>query len=245
MCRRFRVALSRPRPKISLAASETIAYRVTSVNTRMKMFRSLFCFCALLALAVAQTDENPATTLSQKPTAAKGVISGSVIDQATGQPLKKTTIAFRNSQSGGQRFQQPLATSTGVDGRFSMQGDPGEYRLVATGNGYVRQAYGQKDARRPGTIITVAAGQTINDIKFQMVPGGVIAGRVIDEDGEPLAGVMVQVLRASYQDGERRLEPAGGTVRTDDRGEYRIFGLLPRRYYVNATRRSGMEGSPM
>lgn len=207
----------------------------------MRMLRSLFCFCLFLSLGFAQTDDNSQSTAAQAASPTKGVLSGIVTDAATGQPLKKTTIVFRNSQAGGQRFQQPLATSTGIDGRFSMQLDPGEYRLIASRNGYVRQSYGSKDARRPGTIITLAANQTINDIKFQMVPGGVITGRVIDEDGEPMSGVTVQALRAVYADGERQLQPSGGMGRTDDRGEYRIFGLLPRRYYVSATRRGMMD----
>jgi protocatechuate 3,4-dioxygenase beta subunit len=54
-----------------------------------------------------------------------------------------------------------------------------------------------------------------------------------------MANVMVQVLRATYQDGERRLENAGNSARSDDRGEFRIFGLPARRYYVSATRRGG------
>jgi protocatechuate 3,4-dioxygenase beta subunit len=186
-----------------------------------------FLICGLIA-------QSPDTS-SAAPT--KGTISGIVTDAATGQPLKKATIAFRNTRSGGQRFQQPLAVTTGSDGRYSMAVEAGEYRLVATRNGYVRQAYGEKDARRPGMVFTVTSGQELKDINFRLVPGGVISGRVIDEDGEPMSGVSVQALRATYQDGERRLQPGGGSTRTDDRGEYRIFGLSPRRYYVSAARR--------
>jgi protocatechuate 3,4-dioxygenase beta subunit len=194
---------------------------------------SLFVALAISSLAAQSVLASGAADAAQ----AKGTISGVVTDAATGQPLKKATIVFRNAQSGGQRFQQPLAVTTGTDGRYSMAVEPGEYRLVATRNGYVREAYGQKDARRPGTILTVTAGKELNDINFRLVPGGVISGRVIDEDGEPMSGVTVQALRATYQDGARRLEPAGGNGRTDDRGEYRIFGLSPRRYYVSAARR--------
>lgn len=200
-----------------------------------------FAFVLIAVCAFAQTQ--PLSSNSPNQTAAKGTITGRAIDKSTGQPLKKVTISVRQAESSGAprggRFNQPQAVMTDADGHYSIQVDAGQYRLVASRNAYVRQAYGQKDARRPGTILTVAENQTLKDINFDMVPGGVIAGRVVDEDGEPMANVMVQVLRATYQDGERRLENAGNSARSDDRGEYRIFGLPARRYYVSATRRGG------
>ena len=209
----------------------------------MSMVRVLaFIFVAVCALAQTQ----PSSPSSPNQTSAKGTITGRAIDKSTGQPLKKVTISVRQAESSGAprggRFNQPQAVMTDAEGHYTIQVDAGQYRLLASRNGYVRQAYGQKDARRPGTILTVAENQTLKDINFDMVPGGVIAGRVVDEDGEPMANVMVQVLRATYQDGERRLENAGNSARSDDRGEYRIFGLPARRYYVSATRRGGPDG---
>ena len=40
--------------------------------------------------------------------------------------------------------------------------------------------------------------------------------------------------RYQYVRGERQLRPAGGD-QTDDRGQYRVFGLPPGDYYVSAT----------
>lgn len=192
---------------------------------------AILAACSLLA---AQ-ESTPAD--KTKP---KGTVSGAITDALTGRPLKKAVVTLRRSDAGPrERFQQPVMTSTGIDGKYSISVDAGEYRLVVNRNGYVRQAYGQKDTRRPGAVLTVAAGENVNNIDFKLVPGGVISGRVVDEDGEPLSNVTVQALRPTYRDGERRFEPAG-TARTDDRGEYRVFGLLPKRYYLSATRR-GME----
>lgn len=193
--------------------------------------------CAAAALAQA----DPITG----KTAAKATLSGVVTDAATGQPLKKAQLMLRNSEPGNGRFQRPEVVTTGVDGQYTFTVDPGQYRLAANRNGYVQQAYGQKDARRPGTTLTLIEGQELKNIDFRLVPGGVISGRVVDEDGEPMSNVNVQVLRATYFDGERRLEPAGGTARSDDRGEFRIFGLAPRRYYVSAMRRGAFEMGPM
>ena len=51
-----------------------------------------------------------------------------------------------------------------------------------------------------------------------------------------MPGVMVRVMRYQYQQGERRLTPAGN-AQTDDKGQYRVWGLMPGDYYVNAIMR--------
>ena len=64
-----------------------------------------------------------------------------------------------------------------------------------------------------------------------------IAGRIVDEFGEPLTGAQVSVLRYTYINGVRQLRPAGQGNRTDDQGAFRVFGLPPGDYYVTATLR--------
>ena len=59
---------------------------------------------------------------------------------------------------------------------------------------------------------------------------------IVDEDGEPVPGATVRVMRYQYLQGDRRLTPAG-TGQTDDRGQYRVWGLMPGDYYVNALTR--------
>jgi len=63
----------------------------------------------------------------------------------------------------------------------------------------------------------------------------VIAGRIVDEFGEPLTGAQVSVLRYGYVNGVRQLRPAGQGNRTDDQGAFRVFGLPPGEYYVAAS----------
>src|SRR6185369_4525367 len=52
--------------------------------------------------------------------------------------------------------------------------------------------------------------------------------------GEPLPRALVTVQRYQYVRGERQLTPAGGD-QTDDRGQFRVFGLPPGEYYVSAS----------
>ena len=91
--------------------------------------------------------------------------------------------------------------------------------------------------------MTVAEGEEVPRIDFSLPRGSVIAVRVTDDFGEPLAGAQVQVQRYRYgPDGQRRLTSASTSLvpfaGTDDRGEIRLFGLMPGDYIVSATMRS-------
>jgi protocatechuate 3,4-dioxygenase beta subunit len=72
-----------------------------------------------------------------------------------------------------------------------------------------------------------------------MPRGSVIAGRIVDEFGEPLTDATVSAMRSVWSGGRRRLQPAGRTSQTNDLGQFRIFGLPPGDYYVSATFRGG------
>ena len=61
-----------------------------------------------------------------------------------------------------------------------------------------------------------------------------MAGRVVDESGRPVVGVSVVASAPELVMGRLRLTALGGSTRTDDRGEYRIHGLLPDVYHVFA-----------
>src|SRR4029077_8737127 len=84
-----------------------------------------------------------------------------------------------------------------------------------------------------GTPLQLADGQQLGGIDFRLPRGSVIAGHVMDESGDPMPGISVQVMRYQYAQGERQLVPAG-TAQTDDQGAYRVWGLNPGEYYVNA-----------
>ena len=78
----------------------------------------------------------------------------------------------------------------------------------------------------------VKPGETIARIDIALVRGGVLAGRIVDENGEPYPGLLVTAWQARYQQG-RRVPFPSGTDRTDDRGAYRISGLQPGFYTVS------------
>ena len=134
--------------------------------------------------------------------------------------------------------QQPVilpTVATDDHGNFVIKDVPaGSYRVFAVRNGYSRQEFGARSVGRPGTVINVRAGQTVPDISFRLTPAATVAGRVIDINGDPLAGVSVQALRSTYDATGKRQLQAVGVAKTNDLGEYRLYWMNPGRYYINA-----------
>ena len=64
---------------------------------------------------------------------------------------------------------------------------------------------------------------------------GVIAGRILDEFGDPMTGAQIVPMRYMFINGERRMQRLGGGGATNDLGEYRIHGLSPGRYFVSVS----------
>jgi hypothetical protein len=110
--------------------------------------------------------------------------------------------------------------------------DPGGYKLRVSRVGFVTYEYGQRKPGDPGATLTLRPGQQVNDLVFRLIRAGVIAGRILDEDGEPLPLVEVSALREVYTEGKRNLSTTA-IVETNDLGEYRLFGLPPGRYFVS------------
>jgi protocatechuate 3,4-dioxygenase beta subunit len=67
-----------------------------------------------------------------------------------------------------------------------------------------------------------------------MTPQSVITGKVTDEDGDPVMRASVQVIRERWVNGRRQQMPLSSDS-TDDRGEYRIAGLMPGKYFLQVS----------
>jgi protocatechuate 3,4-dioxygenase beta subunit len=138
---------------------------------------------------------------------------------------------------------------TDARGRFALdQLVPGDYRVRAFKRGYIATTPGQgrsaidyllTDGPREGRLITVGRGQTVESIELLLGRGASIAGTVVDEFGEPMQDVAVNVLELRVVAGRTRAlrvsSSRGVNGRTDDRGRYRLYGLHPGNYIVQAT----------
>ena len=169
-------------------------------------------------------------------------IRGQVVAADTGAPLRRATIRVFSMGGPGGGIAQ-----TDAQGRFELAQLPaGRYTVSATRAGYVTMQFGQRAPNQPGTPIELADGQVADKVGFALVRGGAISGRIADEFGEPVSGAEVNVQRYAYMGGARRLTGSGGEGgfdRTDDLGQFRLYGLTPGEYYVTATLRN-MEFMP-
>ena len=164
---------------------------------------------------------NPPANQTQAAAGQRGAAQG-----AAGQP---------NAAAGQGTTPSIAPVFTDDQGKFQITDlEPGSYRLFAARNGYTRMEYGQKLMNRPGTMLNITAGQIMKDVAFKLTPAGTITGRIVDDLGEPLPGLTVQILRSTYdQNGRRTLQPASN-AKTNDLGEYRVYYVPPGRYFVSA-----------
>ena len=130
--------------------------------------------------------------------------------------------------------------ATDAAGRFAIAGiAPGKYRLSAERNGFLTTQYGSRGPNKAGTLLTLEPGQKSSDLAMRLTPHGVIAGRVLDEEGEPVsqrerAGIAAAVYAGPETDGADgwsdhqrsgripRLRPAAGTLLRERRTRVRI-----------------------
>src|SRR5262249_33176513 len=129
---------------------------------------------------------------------------------------------------------------TDGEGRYEFKDLPaGRFSLSATKAGFVTVQYGQTRPFESGKPIDLAEGQLLDKADFSMPRGSAISGRLGDEFGDPVADAVVSAMRSAWSGGRRRLQTTGRTATTNDLGQFRIYGLSPGDYYVNATFRSG------
>jgi protocatechuate 3,4-dioxygenase beta subunit len=182
---------------------------------------------AQLAVAGQAKPASPAE-VSAPQAIGTGQISGTVTNAADDRPLARARVL---AVSAG--LPEPRVTISGADGKYTIADLPaGAYTLTATRSGFAPLTYGEPRAIT-GTPVQVVGGQRVSSIDFPLVAGGVIVGRILDEDGAPFAGATVEALIARTQNGNDMLFSVA-TAQTDDRGEFRLFGLAPGSYYVSA-----------
>ena len=185
---------------------------------RFSAFRaSVGLSCSLAIGAFAQTSP---------PAAASGNIAGIVLDGSENSPLRRAIVTLSTVEA----QPQDAVAWTDTNGRFSFGYlPPGRYQLRVTKDGYQPAANGAGNSRRPPAIIQLAAGETRSDFIFHLQLISSISGVVLDEDGDPLSGVQVQVMRPDFQRGKRKLMP-GPMAMTVSNGHYRLSGLVGGQY---------------
>jgi protocatechuate 3,4-dioxygenase beta subunit len=190
---------------------------------------------ALMSLAAVQPPPNAqgAPPRDARPATQSGtaVVRGRVLAADTGKPLRRARITL----SGAELGREGRSTSTSLDGRYEIAELPaGRYTIRVTRSGYLPLQYGQRRPLEPGKPIQVLDRQALDRVDFALPRASVISGQIIDELSEPVADVQVFAMRSAWFQGRRRMVVVGPPARTDDTGEYRLIGLSPGTYYVQA-----------
>jgi protocatechuate 3,4-dioxygenase beta subunit len=205
------------------------------MRTNMLIGGVLYAACLLA--------QNPPEAPAAKPAKPedKCSVEGNVYSLKTGEPLKKADVRLHKGEAQDYRI---FGAITDGAGHFRFENlTPGSYSLTASLNGYVTTAYGSKRNQGDGSMITLTAGAKMRGLTLKLPQQGVVNGRVIDEEGTTMEGVAIAILRRGFQKGRRSLAWQG-MGHTNDKGEYRVYGIAPGRYYAVATARSPMRYTP-
>jgi Carboxypeptidase regulatory-like domain len=148
-------------------------------------------------------------------------VSGIVRDKNTGQPLAGYTVStsvgatwIANTIQMNSNTKQVRVT-TDESGRYRLGDLPAApYRLSA------RSAKGGF-----GSVVTksvVLNGHDVDDINFDIAVEGIVKGRILDENKEPVPGITVTLVSREYYLGSSGYFLRGASRPSNDRGEYTI-----------------------
>lgn len=199
---------------------------------------------------------NKATTQQQPERKTGSTIRGIVTYADTGRPLRFTTVTVVNNDT-GQYLQPTVSDGRGQfvirnlpEGRYLLCVDaPGILALgdYAVNMGSVTSQLRLHETRDLFTEVVVNGTDTV-EVKVQGVRGGVITGRVVTDDDQPVANAVVKLLKRE-NDRWIPLGPiwSGASERnqmTDPSGVYRIAGLRAGEYVVRISESTvGFDGT--
>ena len=182
----------------------------------------LAALVVLQALAAAIQAQAPATETSLP--GKSGVITGSVTSSSGDLPA--STIVYASPLGANVPPQSAVINS---DGAFRIENlEIGVYRVWAGAPGFVAD---------PQNISPESRGiyHTGDSVTLTLKKGGVITGRVLRSNGTPVVAASVRAFRVRDENGKPTEGVSAFSERmTDDRGIYRMYGLLPGTYIVSA-----------
>lgn len=171
---------------------------------------NFFVFCAV---AQPQTKPNKKTP--------SGQVSGSVTIR--GKPAVGLVVRMRASDSGSWS-DSTLKATTNEEGKYHIGGiPPGTFLIAPIAAALVTSEtgpYGQS-----GRTVVIAEDETVDEVDFTLVRGGVITGKVTDASGRPVIEEQVNLMPADQTSQRGVSYPFS----TDDRGTLSAPGSIRER----------------
>lgn len=166
-------------------------------------------------------------------------VEGIAIDGANGEPIAGASIRLCAQPVSGKAMAVGICTVAVSDhnGRFIFsKAKPGHFYLAGEAEGYLKNYLVQNG--KGGSDFDLHAGES-RSFRFVLWPEGIISGRIVDENGKPIAGIDVSAIRDDSSLGRRFISQyqywGGPSDRaTDKNGEFTIGEMKPGRYYVEA-----------
>ena len=176
----------------------------------------------------------PVLPAEADPAKRKGRVEGTVTHSLSKEIIRRAEVILTPVNVKGFIQMGPAGppgtrrTTSDAEGKYVFADvEPGRYQLAAQKSGFIRGVY-NAGGRSPGkgsammfavgTQLELTAGQVVSNAKIEMTPQGVITGRVVDEEGEPIQNLGVSTLRSTMMRGKRRMMPMGNS-QTNDRGD--------------------------
>jgi Carboxypeptidase regulatory-like domain len=150
-------------------------------------------------------------------------VQGTVV-RGDGQGIRKVKVTLRGPQQ--------CSAVTDENGQFTIESvEAGAYTVQLERTGYALDPKAGRERQ-----VKVVAEQDTMDLTFHMVAAGVLSGKIVDADGDPLRNFSVDATLSSGEAIRVRTAPSRlqGAV-TNDLGEYRIPDVPPGKYFVQAT----------
>jgi hypothetical protein len=148
----------------------------------------------------------------------KATFEGKVVNALTNEPLRKARVVLDGEKNS-------YAVTSTSEGTFRFEGiEPGDYHPEAQ-----RQGFLDSDDE---PWIGLEPGEHMKDAVIKMTPQGVIAGHVVDEDGDPVPSLLVAATRSIHVNGRAVSLGRGGGV-TDGEGYFLVSELPAGRYYLS------------
>ena len=154
---------------------------------------------------------------------ARGTIEGNVSDAITGLPISGVQVsAFASSMTA------PYASAVSDQaGHYTIKVEGGSFSISTS-----KQGYGQDDLTKSHRV-ALMPGAAVKGVDFRLYPDSVLAGRVLNEDRNPVIGAAVGLWTKQFRHGQPFFEQSE-EVATGESGEFRFKGLREGQYYFGA-----------
>lgn len=150
-------------------------------------------------------------------------VDGSVVNSVSGAPVLRAHISVAGTSDS-------VLADSDTGGKWRIEHiECGRVTLAANRTGFLRLQQSN---------LLLAANTPLHDVKLELAPQAVLAGRILDDQGDPILGAQVSLMTSRIMNGARGIQASNSTT-TNDLGEYRFAGLVAGKYILCANAGGG------